>query len=219
MSRPNKLMTRGLTLGKFAPLHIGHQFLIDFALQHVDELVIVIYACDELPVCPLETRIDWINQLYPNVKVIAAKDGPKEVGYSQAITNKHDAYLKHLLQDYTFDCFFSSEPYGEHVSLALNCRDTNAFTTWHFALHYHQKALPELERLAKQCWQRYDLVVLCEDDIPYDNTWERSGDANRQVFQQFNRDYLAEHNIPHISVTGSLSKRAAQVTQSMLSHQ
>ena len=49
--------------------------------------------------------------------------------------------------------------------------DTSAFTTWHFALHYHQSALPELAQLAIQCWQRYDLVVLCDDDIPYDDTW------------------------------------------------
>ncbi len=49
--------------------------------------------------------------------------------------------------------------------------DTSAFTTWHFAVHYHQTALPELEHLATACWQRYDLVVLCDDAIPYDDTW------------------------------------------------
>ncbi len=39
--------TRGLTLGKFAPLHCGHQLLIDTALAEVDELVITIYDCPE----------------------------------------------------------------------------------------------------------------------------------------------------------------------------
>ncbi|WP_144530121.1 adenylyltransferase/cytidyltransferase family protein, partial [Peribacillus simplex] len=33
----------GLTLGKFAPLHKGHQFMIETALQEVDELIVVIY--------------------------------------------------------------------------------------------------------------------------------------------------------------------------------
>ncbi|GAC19690.1 AAA family ATPase [Paraglaciecola arctica] len=89
--------------------------------------------------------------------------------------------------------------------------DTSAFTTWHFALHYHQTALPELERLAKTCWQRYDLVVLCDDDIPYDDTWERSGDANRGEFQVFNRQYLKKHNIKHILVSGSLKQRKQAV--------
>jgi NadR type nicotinamide-nucleotide adenylyltransferase len=91
--------------------------------------------------------------------------------------------------------------------------DTNAFTTWHFALHYHQYALPELQALAKACWQRYTLVVLCDDDIPYDDTWERSGDANRHDFQRFNRQYLKQHQIQHLLVSGDLEQR----TQAVLS--
>ncbi|WP_158972067.1 AAA family ATPase [Paraglaciecola sp. L3A3] len=94
--------------------------------------------------------------------------------------------------------------------------DTSAFTTWHFALHYHQNALPELEKLAKQCWQRYDLVVLCDDDIPYDDTWERSGDANRYEFQQFNRDYLAKQRIPHLVASGTLKQRTEVVLGTLL---
>lgn len=93
--------------------------------------------------------------------------------------------------------------------------DTSAFTTWHFALHYHHTALPELARLAKTCWQRYDLVVLCDDDIPYDDTWERSGDANRQDFQAFNRQYLKEHNIQHLLVSGNLNQRKQRVLTSL----
>jgi NadR type nicotinamide-nucleotide adenylyltransferase len=93
--------------------------------------------------------------------------------------------------------------------------DTSAFTTWHFALHYHQTALPELEQLANACWQRYDLVVLCDDDIPYDDTWERSGDANRQEFQAFNRQYLKEHGIKHILASGDITRRKQAVLTSL----
>ena len=85
----------GLTLGKFAPLHLGYQFLIESALGHVDQLIVVIYACDELPECPLCIR-----------------------------------------------------------------------AAWHFALHYHDSALSQLNQLAADCWSRYNLVVLCADDIP-----------------------------------------------------
>ena len=93
--------------------------------------------------------------------------------------------------------------------------DTNAFTTWHFAMHYHQTALPELKQLAKACWQRYDLVVLCDDDIPYDDTWERSGDVNRHDFQMFNRQYLKKHGIKHILVSGSIEQRRKKVLKSL----
>lgn len=89
--------------------------------------------------------------------------------------------------------------------------DTNAFTTWHFACHYHTTPLAELTRLAEDSWQRYDLVVLCDNDIPYDDTWERSGDANRSEFQQFIQQYLIAHGIHFIKVSGSLASRIAQM--------
>jgi nicotinamide riboside kinase len=93
--------------------------------------------------------------------------------------------------------------------------DTSAFTTWHFAMHYHQTALPELAQLATQCWQRYHLVVLCDDDIPYDDTWERSGDANRHEFQAFNLKYLKEHSIKYILASGDIKQRKQTVLKSL----
>jgi HTH-type transcriptional repressor of NAD biosynthesis genes len=36
---------RGLTLGKFAPLHKGHQLLIETALSEMDEVLAIIYDC------------------------------------------------------------------------------------------------------------------------------------------------------------------------------
>lgn len=105
----------------------------------------------------------------------------------------------------------------EATSLAneyLLC-DTNAFTTWHFALHYHGGALPELTTLACECWSRYDVVVLCGDEIPYDDTWERSGDANRHEFQCFIKSYLNRHDIRYITVKGSVQQRVDAVMTSL----
>lgn len=93
--------------------------------------------------------------------------------------------------------------------------DTNAFTTWHFALHYHGSALVELTKLANECWGRYELVVLCGDEIPYDDTWERSGDANRHEFQTFIKQYLVTNNIKHIYVSGSVAQRKNAVISSL----
>ena len=53
--------------------------------------------------------------------------------------------------------------------------DTNAITTYMFALDYHRSATPGLARLAAENATRYDLFFLCEDDIPYDDTPDRSG--------------------------------------------
>lgn len=48
--------TRGLTLGKFAPLHRGHQFLIETALGEVDELVVIAYDSPHVTNVPLPVR-------------------------------------------------------------------------------------------------------------------------------------------------------------------
>jgi HTH-type transcriptional regulator, transcriptional repressor of NAD biosynthesis genes len=116
-------MKLGLTLGKFAPLHKGHQYLIESALAQVDKLVIVIYACEELPECPLAIRASWLSRLYPQVEVILAPDGPKETGYTPQIMHNQEQYLLHVTEGYQFDTFFCSEPYGEHISKALCCQN------------------------------------------------------------------------------------------------
>ena len=59
--------------------------------------------------------------------------------------------------------------------------DTEAIITYHFALDYHGDAHPRLKELADASKDRYDAFFLCESDIPYDDTWERSGAQHRRV--------------------------------------
>ena len=49
------LKKTGLTLGKFAPLHKGHQYLIETALAEMDEVVVMIYATEVTDI-PLNVR-------------------------------------------------------------------------------------------------------------------------------------------------------------------
>ena len=116
-------MKIGLTLGKFAPLHLGHQHVIETALREVDHLIVLIYDCPELATTPLPIRAGWIRSLYPTVEVLEAWGAPTETGLDPAITAQHDEYLKKRLRGYDITHFFSSEPYGEHVSKALDCED------------------------------------------------------------------------------------------------
>ena len=37
----------GLTLGKFAPFHRGHQFVVETALAEMDEVIVIIYDAPE----------------------------------------------------------------------------------------------------------------------------------------------------------------------------
>lgn len=317
-------MSTGLTLGKFAPLHKGHQQVIERALAENGHVIVLIYDAPGHTPIPLPRRAGWITALYPDVEVIECWDGPMEVGNTPAIKRMHEGYILGKLQGRRIDRFYSSEFYGEHVSQCLgaeDCRvdparatvpisgtairenpyahrawlvpmvywdlvtkviflgapstgkttlcqalaerygtvwmpeygreywearqqdrrltpeqlveiaeghraredhlvmeanrfffiDTEATTTRQFALYYHGFALPRLEELAGNVLLRYDVFILCEDDIPYDDTWDRSGEVNRAVFQKQIVADLTQRKIPFVRVGGSLEVRVEKV--------
>lgn len=80
-----------------------------------------------------------------------------------------------------------------------------------FAMDYHGFANERLTELARSAERRYDLVFLCGDDIPYDDTWDRSGDTNRHIFQQRIKSDLIQRKIPFITLIGSLDMRIKTV--------
>jgi NadR type nicotinamide-nucleotide adenylyltransferase len=322
---------RGLTLGKFAPLHKGHQFLIETALAEVDDLTVIIYDCPETTPVPLSVRADWLRRLYPSVQVVEAWDGPLEVGDTPEIRRMHEDYVLERLKIRNVTHFYSSEFYGEHMSRALGAvnrvvdaaratvpisatqiradplaarafldplvyrdlitnvvllgapstgkttlaarlahhygtvwmpeygreyweqhqverrlscgqlvalaeghlareeallaqanrylfTDTNALTTAHFSWYYHQAVPPRLVELAQQASARYDLVLVCDSDIPYDDTWDRSGEVNRLVFQKQVFAELRVRKIPFVVVRGDLAARVRQVAQVLARH-
>jgi NadR type nicotinamide-nucleotide adenylyltransferase len=317
-------MKIGLTLGKFAPLHRGHQLVIETALREMDETLVLIYDCPELETNPLDVRAQWIRDLYPSVRVLEAWDGPTEVGLDPKITKRHDAYLKSRLHDERISHFYCSESYGEHVSAALGvidrrvdcdrctvpvsatqiraspfefrqyvaphvyrdlivhavflgapstgkttianemasrrntlwvpeygreywerhqvdrrltleqlveiahghraCEDTlmvdanrylfvdtDASTTLQFSYVYHDAAHPELIKAALAARDRYDLFFLCEPDIPYDDTWDRSGEVSRGIMHRRIESDLINRKIPFHRLGGSLENRCVTV--------
>lgn len=318
-------MKRGLTLGKFAPFHRGHQMLIETALDEVDELVVMVYATDVMDV-PLQVRAGWIRKLYPMVQIIEAWDGPDGYGDTPEICREQENYILGKLNGLRITHFYSSEFYGDHVSRALgavdrridearhavpisgsairedsflkrqylapvvyvdlvtkvcfmgapstgkttlaqtmaerhntvwmpeygaeywlehhvdrritleqfediapehNSRedaltlearnylfcDTNPITTYVFAKDYHGAAGPVLTRLAMAAEKRYDLFFLCDTDIPYADTWDRSGDQKRTWFQAQIVGDLAERRIPFFRVSGTIDERVLQVDE------
>lgn len=290
----------------------------------MDRVTVIIYDAPETTAIPLNTRANWLRQLYPHIEVIEAWDGPTEVGDSYEIKQRHENYILNKLKIRGITHFYSSEFYGEHMSLALGAvnrqvdpsrraipvsgtrirespfryrsfldplvyrdlitnvvflgapstgkttiaermareygtvwmpeygreywekyqikrrlsleqlveiaeghlereegllyqadrylfTDTNAITTFMFSQYYHRCALPKLSKLAELAATRYDLVFLCDTDIPYDDTWDRSGDANRKMFQKQIVEDLLARKIPFFVLSGSPEARVASI--------
>jgi nicotinamide riboside kinase len=90
--------------------------------------------------------------------------------------------------------------------------DTNAITTYLFSLDYHGSALEELENLAKLAESRHDIIFVCDTDIPYDDTWDRSGDVKRKTFQQKIIKDLNTRNLKYFMLKGTVEERIEQVS-------
>lgn len=82
-----------------------------------------------------------------------------------------------------------------------------------YAKDYHGNAGPVLSKLALQAEKRYDVFFLCDTDIPYADTWDRSGDQKRKWFQDQIMGDLCERRIPFFRVGGTLEERVAQVNK------
>lgn len=108
----------GFTIGKFAPLHKGHQYLIETALKQMDEFYVVIYDTDVIDI-PIEKRAKWIKILYPTVKILYAYNSPKEYGLDKKSIQIQMTYLKEIIGDIPFTHFYSSEEYGKYVAKNL----------------------------------------------------------------------------------------------------
>ena len=314
----------GLTLGKYAPFHLGHKYVIDTAVSEMDKVIVMVYE-DDITSIPVRVRANWIRALYPNdVEVVECYNCPQVVGYTPEIMQMHDQYILKTVDGRAITHFYSSEDYGDHVSKALGAVDrrvdqsrsafrisateiradiykhrafipnnvyhdlivkvvflgaestgkttivrelakryntefmpeygaeywlehqqdmiltseqlvtlakrhaeienskilnsnkycfidTNAITTYMYSKDYHGYALPELEEFAERCRSRYDITFLCEDDIPYEDTWDRRGKEVRAASQKKIADELLSRNIPFYRISGDVEQRVLAV--------
>lgn len=109
----------GFTIGKFAPFHKGHEYLIETALKESDELYVIIYDTDVTDIS-VEKRAKWITDKFSDVKIIYAYDSPKQYGLDDESVKIQMEYLTKKIDGIPVTCFFSSEPYGEKVAQYLN---------------------------------------------------------------------------------------------------
>ena len=93
--------------------------------------------------------------------------------------------------------------------------DTTALTTYHFSLDYHGYSLPALRKIAEESILQYDYVFLCGEDIPYEDTWDRSGPGKRKNSQRRLIRDLASMKVPYVTLKGDLRSRIATIKRTL----
>ncbi len=119
ISKNNKI---GFTIGKFAPFHKGHQFLIETALKEVEKMIVVVYDTDLIDI-PSNKRAEWIKELYPNVEIRFAHNPPMQYGLDEQSVKIQMEYLSGIMKDVKPTHFYSSEKYGASVAKYMNLID------------------------------------------------------------------------------------------------
>lgn len=122
---------RGLVVGKFAPLHRGHELVIRRALADCDEVLVLSYSKPELPGCPPAARARWLEALFPETRRLVLTDdllrtwasGAAEVPANDAPDEEHRRFVARVCREHfrcTVDAVFTSEDYGEGFARTLS---------------------------------------------------------------------------------------------------
>lgn len=131
-------MKKGLVLGKFMPLHIGHLALFEFAGKQCEELVILLCYTSNEPITGA-LRESWLKDTVaetPNMLVVSFRYDedilPNTSISSREISLQWSNVIKNILPD--IDTVFSSELYGDYLAEFLGIK--------HIAFDLKRKLFP-----------------------------------------------------------------------------
>lgn len=119
----------GLVVGKFCPLHLGHEFLIGQAKEFCDEVIVLSYSEPGIEGYDSDRREAWLNTRFPDVTSLVL-DNPRlallgrEAGIERVPTipadsapdDAHRHFVAWLLDEVLgkqVDGVFTSEDYGD----------------------------------------------------------------------------------------------------------
>jgi len=88
----------------------------------MDKFYVIIYETDVTQI-PIETRANWIKQIYPEVTLLYAKNPPSQYGLDEESVKIQTDYLKEILKDIKVTHFYNSEPYGKFVARDLGIEE------------------------------------------------------------------------------------------------
>ena len=114
----------GLIIGKFAPLHKGHEYLIKAALKEVEKLYILVYETNLIDI-DIKVRETWIKNVFKDSRIVTiqATNVPKQYGMDKETIEIQLSYIEKILEQNNIKEIthvFSSEEYGRCIAERLN---------------------------------------------------------------------------------------------------
>lgn len=117
-----KTFKTGLVVGKFSPLHLGHELLIQRATEACEEMVIISYSRPELPGCEPWRREQWLRARFPHARALVLDGARHALPHNDADALVHREFVGQLCLDVlrtTVDAVFTSEDYGDGFAAEL----------------------------------------------------------------------------------------------------
>lgn len=133
---------RGLVVGKFCPLHYGHEHVIDAALRECDEVFVLGYSRPEFEGCEPAERRRWFALRYPGsrtarlrVLILGADEmhdecarrgvasPPPGMPHNDDPDDTHRAFCGWICRSFfgcPVDAVFTSESYGDGFAASLS---------------------------------------------------------------------------------------------------
>jgi NadR type nicotinamide-nucleotide adenylyltransferase len=130
----NSLFSSGLVVGKFSPLHRGHELLIQTARSECLRLLIISYSVPELPQCSRKRRAGWLNKRFPDIEAYVLDQAELDrlakllgivaptIPDNNAPDDDHRRFCGWVCQyvaSRTIDVVFTSEDYGDGFAQVL----------------------------------------------------------------------------------------------------
>ncbi|WKB53928.1 AAA family ATPase [Eleftheria terrae] len=127
----------GLVVGKFAPLHAGHEALVAFAAARCEQLLVLSYSRPEFLGCGVEARRRWLAERFPAHDCVVLDDSaiaqrcaerrlpPRGLPPNDADDATHQDFLGWLLAELLQrlpDAMFGSEAYVAPCAARLSHR-------------------------------------------------------------------------------------------------
>ena len=169
----------GLVVGKFSPLHLGHELVIHTACDQCAEVIVISYSKPEFACCPADVRKRWLENRFPDVTclvldatkldAICCDKGitkPLMIPANDAPDHEHRIFIAWVCQNILkkmVDAVFTSEDYGDGFAVVLSDYFTNyagtACSVTHVSVDRNRKTVPVSETMIRADWDNYQAYL------------------------------------------------------------